>query len=232
MLLYRRGLEPTDIARICHTLPRTAESFIREQLERDPTLFDTRLSPCREPSLPVFRNEDAMQGWEGNRLSLSVFVETRGRFPRRSADTTTVSGALEVFLYHWARAQRSQSAAGGLTALQESQLESIPRWTILGRDQLNAKHWDERLAACRVFIEKHGRLPAYRSGTTDHERSLGSWLSRQRSRERRGVLPMARANALDGLVSKSSKKRSGCRVPYPSGQLVPDSGIRLPPHDA
>lgn len=217
MLLYRRGLEPPDIARICHTLPRTAESFIRGQLKRDPTLFDTRLSRCREPSLPVFRNEDALQGWEGNRLSLSVFVQTRGRFPRRSADTTTTSGALEVFLYHWTRAQRRQSAAGGLTARQERQLESIPRWTILGRDQLNAKLWDERLAACRVFMEIYGRLPACRDGTTDHERSLGSWLSRQRSRGCRGVLPMARADALDGLLSKSSKKPFGSRAPYPSG---------------
>ncbi|WP_417219618.1 helicase associated domain-containing protein [Arthrobacter sp.] len=192
LLLYQRGLEPNDIARICHTLPRTAEAFIRGQLEQDPNLFDTRLCRCLEPSLPVFRAEDSKRGWHGNRLSLARFVQAHGRFPRSAADTTTVSGALEVSLYHWMRAQRSASAAGHLTARQERQLESISRWTVLGRDQMNDRHWVERITTCRAFIDNEGRLPAYRGGSTDHERSLGAWLSRQRSRARRGALPMAR----------------------------------------
>lgn len=205
LLLYQRGLEPDDIARICRTLPRTAAAFIRDRLDSDPTLFDKRLGRCLEPSLPVFRAEDTARGWDGNRLSLARFVQAHGRFPRSAADTTTVSGALEVFLYHWMRAQRSASAAGHLTARQERQLESLPRWTVLGRDQLNARHWDQRFNACRAFIEEQGRLPVYRGGSTDRERSLGAWLGRQRSRARRGALPMARAKALDDLLALANR---------------------------
>lgn len=201
LLLYSRGLDVQDIARICHTLPTTAEAYIRDQLARDPSLFDTRLCRCLEPSLPVFRDEDASMWWEGNLLSLARFVEAQGRFPRRAADTTMVAGALEVFLYHWVRAQRGRSAVGELTARQERQLEGIPRWTVLGRDQLHTKHWDERLTACRVFVAERRHLPRYRRGTTDRERSLGTWLGRQRARHRRGLLPAARAAALDDLLS-------------------------------
>lgn len=205
LLLYRRGLEPDDIARICHTLSRTAEAFIRDQLDRDSSLFDTRLCRCLEPSLPVFRAEDISRGWDGNRISLARFIQANGRYPRRSADTTTVSGALEVFLYLWVRAQRAESAAGHLTARQERQLESLPRWTVLGRDQMNARHWDECSTACRAFIDREGRLPVYRGGSTDRERSLGAWLSRQRSRARCGALPMARAKALDDLLALANR---------------------------
>lgn len=216
LLFYRRGLEPADIARICHTLPHTAEAFIRDQLERVPALFNTRLARCLEPSLPVFRTEDATRGWDGNRLSLVRFVQDNERYPRRAADTTTVAGALEVFLYQWVRAQRSASAAGHLTARQERQLESIPRWTVLGRDQLNARYWDERFAACRAFIERQGRFPAYRGGTTDHERSLGAWLGRQRSRARRGMLPTARATALSELLTHLDSTTTHPRGSRPS----------------
>lgn len=201
LLLYRKGLDFHDIARICCTLPRTAEAYIRDQLARDPSLFDTRLSRCLEPSLPLFRDEDASRGWNGNLLSLAKFVEAQGRFPRRAADTTMVAGALEVFLYHWARAQRGRSAAGQLTTRQERQLEAIPRWTVLGKDQLNTRHWDARFTACRAFVAERGQLPRYRRGTTDRERSLGTWLGRQRARHRRGLLPAARAVALDGLLA-------------------------------
>lgn len=66
-----------DIARICHTLPRTAEVFVRHQLDHDPSLLDTRLCRCLEPSLPVFRAEDTVRGWDGNRISLAPAVEPR-----------------------------------------------------------------------------------------------------------------------------------------------------------
>lgn len=204
LLLYSRGLDFQDIARICRTLPTTAEAYIRDQLARDPSLFDKRLGRCWEPSLPVFRDEDASRGWDGNLLSLARFVEAHGRFPRRSAATTTVSGALEVFLYLWVRAQRGRSAAGQLTVRQERRLEAIPRWTVLGRDQLHTRHWDERFSACRTFVAEYGYLPRYKRGTTDRERTLGTWLSRQRARHRRGLLPAERAAALDGLLADAA----------------------------
>lgn len=203
LLLYSKGLDVKDVARICHTLPQTAEAYIRDQLARDPSLFDRRLVRCLEPSLPVFRDGDASRGWDGNLLSLSRFIAANGRFPRRSADTTTVAGALEVFLYHWVRAQRGRSAAGQLTTRQERRLEAIPRWTVLGRDQLHTRYWDERFTACHAFVAERGHLPRYRRGTTDRERSLGTWLGRQRARHRRGLLPAARAAALDGLLAEA-----------------------------
>lgn len=204
LLLYRKGLDVQDIARVCHTLPQTADAYIRDQLARDPSLFDTRLGRCLEPSLPVFREEDASRGWDGNLLSLALFVEAHGRFPRRSADTTTVSGALEVFLYHWGREQRGRSAVGQLTARQERRLEAIPRWTVLGRDQLHTRHWNERFTACTTFVAEHGHLPRYRRGTTERECSLGTWLSRQCARHRRGLLPAERATAMDGLLDDAA----------------------------
>ncbi|WP_417235491.1 helicase associated domain-containing protein [Arthrobacter sp.] len=112
--------------------------------------------------------------------------------------------ALEVFLYHWVRAQRCRSAAGQLTARQERRLEAIPRWTVLGRDQLHTRHWDERFAASRTFVAEYGHLPRYKRGTTDRERTLGTWLSRQRARHRRGLLPAGRAAALDGLLADAA----------------------------
>lgn len=198
-LMYAQGLEPADIARICHTLPHHAEAYLREQVQRDPNLFDRRLCRCLEPALPVFRHKDATRGWDGNRLSLARFIQSRGRFPRRSADTSTTAGALEVFLYHWVRAQRAASAGGRLTGRQERRLEAIPRWTVLGRDQINTRHWDERLRACAEFVEAHGHLPRYRNGKTTLERALGTWLSRQQSKRRRGTLSEARADALATL---------------------------------
>lgn len=201
LLMYAQGLDAGDIARICHTLPHHAEAYLREQVERDPDLFDRRLCRCLEPALPMFRHEDAIAGWGGNRLSLARFIQSRGRFPRRSANTATTAGALEVFLYHWVRAQRAASAEGRLTAKQERQLEAIDRWTVLGRDQINTRHWNERLRACAEFVEAHGHLPRYRNGKTTLERSLGTWLSRQQSRRRRGVIPGVRAEALGNLVA-------------------------------
>ncbi len=75
LLMYRQGLEAADIARICHTLPRTAEAFIHEQLANDPPLIGRRRCRCLEPSLLVFRDEDATGGWDGNALSLTRFVD-------------------------------------------------------------------------------------------------------------------------------------------------------------
>ncbi|MDN6301405.1 MAG: helicase associated domain-containing protein [Micrococcaceae bacterium] len=201
LLMYAQGLEPADIARICHTLPRTAAAYIAEQVAADPTLFDRRLCRCLEPSLPVFRNEDATRGWDGNASSQARFVESRGRLPRRSADTTMTAGALEVFLYHWVRAQRSASVDGKLNSRRERRLEAIPGWVVLGREQLHARHWDERLAACIAFHDTHGRPPSYKYGTTTLERTLGSWLARQRTRANRGTLPATRATALQGAIT-------------------------------
>lgn len=219
LLMYRKGLDAGDIARICHTLPQLAEEYLREQVQRDPSIFEARLGRCLEPSLPVYRDEDATKGWEGNRLSLARFIDSHGRFPRRSADSSTTGGALEVFLYHWAKAQRAASAAGRLTARQERQerqLEALPRWTVLGRDQLNARYWDERLTACEAFIGKRGRAPAYRGGTTEHERSLGVWLSRQRARDHRGMLPTSRATALEELLARAGNAKVRSRGGRPS----------------
>lgn len=215
LLMYRQGLEAPDIAWNCHTLPRTAEAFIREQVAQDPGLFDMRLCRCLEPSLPLFRPEDATRGWDGNLLSFSRFVQTHGSFPRRSADASSTAGALEIFLYHWARAQRAASAAGGLVARKERHLEAIPGWVVLGRDQINARYWDERLAACIAFIEKHNRLPSYRDGTTGHERTLGAWLSRQTARRHRGVLTAARSDNLDELLNAAGARAARRMAPSP-----------------
>ncbi|MGP5397656.1 helicase associated domain-containing protein [Arthrobacter rhombi] len=200
LLMYTQGLEPAEIARICHTLPRTATAYITDQVAADPSLLDRRLCRCLEPSMPVFRDADATRGWEGNALSLDRFVEEHGRLPRRSADTTETAGALEVFLYHWVRAQRAASAEGLLPSRRERRLEEIPGWVVLGREQLHAKHWDERLAACIAFHDEHDRIPSFKYGTSTLERSLGSWLARQRTRARRGTLPAARASALQPLL--------------------------------
>lgn len=126
LLMYRQGLEPADIARACHTLPRTAAAYLREQVDKDPTLIDRRLCWCREPSLPVFRPDNATAGWEGNALSLARFVGAQARLPRRAADTSTVEGALEVFLYHWVRAQRLVSAEGELSSRRENDSKPFP----------------------------------------------------------------------------------------------------------
>lgn len=201
LLMYAQGLDPAEIARICHTLPRTATAYLAEQLAAEPALFDRRLCRCLEPALPVFRPQDATRGWESNALSLSRFVDTHARLPRRSADTTTTAGALEMFLYHWVRAQRRASADGKLNSRRERTLEAIPGWVVLGREQLHARHWDERLAACIAFHDAHGKTPGYRYGTTTLERSLGSWLARQRTRATRGTLPAARAAALQGAFT-------------------------------
>lgn len=201
LLMYAQGLEPAEIARICHTLPRTADAYIADQVAADPGLQDRRLCRCLEPSLPVFRPQDATRGWESNALSLARFVEKQGRLPRCSADTTTTAGALEVFLYHWARAQRSASADGKLNSRRERKLESIPGWVVLGREQLHAKHWDERLSACIAFHDTHGHPPSYMYGTTTLERSLGAWLARQRTRAHRGTLPAARVTALQAAAT-------------------------------
>lgn len=209
LLMYRQGLEAEDIARICHTLPHTAAAYLRSQVENDPGLFDRRLGNCLEPSLPVFRPEDATRGWDGNLLTLSRFVGDQQRLPRRSADTSNTAGALEVFLYHWVRAQREASSAGRLTGRQERQLEAIPRWTVLGRDQINDRHWAGRLRACTAFLEQQSRLPSYRAGTTDHERTLGAWLSRQQARRHRGVLTATRAEALDQLLEVAREQGVG-----------------------
>lgn len=202
LLMYRQGLEPADIARACHTLPRTAAAYLREQAEKDPTLLHRRLCWCLEPSLPVFRPRDAMTGWDGNALSLARFVDTHERLPRRAANTSTTEGALEVFLYHWVRAQRAASVEGGLSSRREQRLEAIPGWLILGRDQLHARHWQERLDACIDFHHRHGRTPEYRNGTTRRERTLGTWLSRQRARQHRGALPVDRAAALTAAFTR------------------------------
>lgn len=55
LLMYRQGLEAEDIARICHTLPRTADAFLREQVELDPGFFVRRLGNCLDPATELGR---------------------------------------------------------------------------------------------------------------------------------------------------------------------------------
>lgn len=119
------------------------------------------------------------------------------------------SGALEVFLYHWHRAQRRESDQGNLRAAREKAMEEIPGWVVLGRDQIHAKHWNMRMRDCIDFITEHGRIPRYRDGTTERGRSLGSWFSRQTSKQQRGTLPASRAAVLKAAMPAGSESRGG-----------------------
>lgn len=200
LLMYRQGLEPSTIARLCHTIPGPVEDAIWAHLKRHPEVFDQRLTPCNQPALPAFTLEDTSRGWDGNYLFLRRFLDACGRHPRRDATKTRAFGALQVFLYRWHRGQRRESDQGNLRAAREKAMEEIPGWVVLGRDQMHAQYWDARMRDCADFITEHGRISRYRDGPTERGRSLGSWLPRQLAKQRRGMLTAARAATLDAAM--------------------------------
>ncbi|MGP5165095.1 helicase associated domain-containing protein [Arthrobacter rhombi] len=199
LIAYRLGMDPVEISSLSKNASvRTVERFIAEQLEADPTLFDTRLWRCLEPALPVFRDQDVTGNWEQRYNDLVGFIREAGHLPRY-ADPSTTHGAVELFLANWVRAQRREAAAGRLKGQHERALETVPGWVKLGPAGRRGVVWKKDLEDCRRFAEETGRAPDYRQATTSCERQLGMWLNRQQARRQRGVLPMAMAAALDDV---------------------------------
>lgn len=49
--MYRKGVEPERIARLCHSSPGALRKYLAARIEADPSLWDRRLVMQSEPSV-------------------------------------------------------------------------------------------------------------------------------------------------------------------------------------
>lgn len=205
-MMYRKGLEPEQIARLCHTTPATVRRYLDAAMEADPLLWEKRLKPHAEPSLPRHVRGTSGAEWRRWHGMLAGFVQGHGRLPAL-ADGATAAGALELALHLWLREQRAAHRRGRLNLTQLTHMARIPGWRRPPEHSKEAVRWNGRLAQCAAFLQEHGTLPNPSKPATDHELVLGRWLALQRRKKQGGLIDPLRARQLDATVPRWAEKR-------------------------
>ncbi len=137
------------------------------------------------------------QGYSGARLGkwlrmanrLKQFVDREGRLPARTR-LGQVSPREEAVLFYWMRSQRRRETQ--LSAAQFDELNAIPTFSWDPRND----SWFGALAIASAWIESHGGRMPRRRGGDPQERSVATWLERQRRAALKGTLPYDRVSAL------------------------------------
>lgn len=124
------------------------------------------------------------QRWWRCRHLLQRFVRENHRLPSRGES----AGGEQ--LGQWVRAQRDRSRRGGLTAVQEHALSTIPGWA--PRSIHDA--WAVAFDALREFEHEHGRLP-----TRAEAAGISTWAARQRQAYANGALSAEHAELLESI---------------------------------
>ena len=151
--------------------------------------------------LPLERVQqlENLQGWTWNQLEsmwnsyfqlLSEFVQEFGHclVPHKPV---RYKGER---LFAWVMMQRTRFSNGLLEIERKELLESLPGWTWTPKND----SWEKWLELLRAFVKEHGHssIPrGYLNGTKD----LGRWVTKQRSRYRKGVLEQERVVRLEKI---------------------------------
>lgn len=138
-----------------------------------------------DKAAPGWTDTNRDGAWRANAKRLGAFVEDRGHFPLRAADSED-----ERALASWLNNARTSAREGRLDPERAAILGEFKAPTASGAS------WMDKLEEVRAFVDREGRFPRTDLGETD-ERSLGRWLSYQRKRARQGTEHPPRLEALD-----------------------------------
>ena len=125
--------------------------------------------------------------WLARASELNRHATALGRMPG------TRDAGVSQRLLSWVKNQRRAD----LHVAQVAALNAISGWTWSPHDDA----WDRRADAVGQFLERERRSPRVRAADDD-ERSLGTWVARQRRAADRGEMPYARLLRWRNLVER------------------------------
>lgn len=79
--MYRKGVDPQQIARLCHSTTRAVTKYLEQRMEDNPLLWDACLKIHTEPSLPRHERGTIGAAWKRWHGMLRVFVNQHHRLP-------------------------------------------------------------------------------------------------------------------------------------------------------
>lgn len=185
----------------------------------------TDKAPTPEASLPMLTD----QIWETRFEELVAFREAHGhcRVPSKWKANQPLA--------YWVKRQRERHAEGGMKEPRVRRLEEIGFvWMPAG---VRAEElWQQRVAALEAFYAEHGHLRV-----SKHDLrwpGLASWLSDQRTSQRRGGLASERQAKLEELgidweptQMTASKTGASSPIGLPSSSVVPLAGEGPPTNE-
>jgi hypothetical protein len=167
VIMYRRGLTPARIGKLCEVPSKKVTSALACAKRREPSLEEEHLAnaPRPNPVSPL---------WAKRCGELARFVAENGRMPFAKGHEA------ESGLGRWLARQRAAAARNNLPEEKRLALTTAGNWESTPRAQLDASRWQERLEGLADYFESKSRLPRYRRTSSETERALGTWLHRQR----------------------------------------------------
>lgn len=205
VLMYQRGLSVGEIAKLVCAPARTVSYHLTQARKLQPELQAEHEQAVRvRPGKATTRGLHLMK-------QLIAMVRDTGRYPsRKSSDKT------ERALASWLYRRRQEYKDGTLMPAYRDGLSLLPGWQGTPRAFADEARWHERLAALAAYRAAGHDWPRHKTMLTGVERELGIWLHIQRYKERRGLLEVAKAAALDKAVTGWRTGRRRGRRPRPS----------------
>lgn len=191
VLMYRRGLTRTRIARLVGVPPSTVGYHLAAAKSGD-----AGLNYEHEAHALHARAARATAGNIARVNELFDFVTTEGRYPSSKATTPA-----ERTLGLWLLRCRHKAAEGSLSPVFREGLQALPEWEANTRALAEESRWQERLVALIDYRAKGEDWPRHKNTATVEEHALGVWLHRQRFKHARGELHHAKKEALDAALS-------------------------------
>ena len=187
--MYRKGLRASKIA----SVTGVAQSVIRYHLaiavRQDPGLRDEHQAALPPPPPRVT---------EAGRRTLGdilAFYETEGRLPVAGRSPR------ESTLAEWLTRRRKEAAAGTLSPVYATALDTIPSWREQPtKREADATRWQRRLAEVAAYLAAGNDLPRHNKTDDQEERTLGVWLHTQRIDFRAGKLTAAKEKQLNEVI--------------------------------
>ncbi|WP_460461815.1 helicase associated domain-containing protein [Arthrobacter pigmenti] len=152
--------------------------------------------------------------WDDTFAALTVFVATHGRLPARNSDTHH-----EERLVQWLYYQRRLEWKGSLDSERARRLDDLWDWRQAPRADERSTQWAQTLEELRSFVEQHGRFPSRSQAAGSQERTLATYLNRQRRSAREGTLSAERAKQLKQAVPGWNRKKDPAQVLWQQRQL-------------
>ncbi|WP_074466441.1 helicase associated domain-containing protein [Arthrobacter sp. SW1] len=186
-LMYRQGLNQSQIANLCRQDLSRVNRAIGWAKRRDP-----RLQREHEANLPAAKPKGLAPEWVARADALRLFMAEAGLAPSARSRCPE-----EKSLGTWLQRQRQKDRAGLLNEEQRLELDKAGQWNTTRQAQISELSWQENLRALTNFVSNHGRFPTYKAAESESERALGTWLHVQRQSAVNKHLPPQRSSALD-----------------------------------
>ncbi|OMH32555.1 hypothetical protein [Tersicoccus sp. Bi-70] len=187
-LMWMRGLEPREIARLCGVNSWRVDQAIAVRVRRDPTMPGRRLKRHLQPAPATLAQR---QEFKQKLAEYRDWLQRHGREPREHGENRH-----ERALYGWLSRQRAADRDATLELANAAALDAIGRWRRPALGHLKADHFDTRLEQFRRYVAAAGRLPTRRPGASEDERALAVWLQGLRAGDRAIWLTPEREAAL------------------------------------